>query len=149
MPRQNFLSKESFVDVNEKQTMESLLSIPEFVPHINLIKENKIIESNRFSFELPEKKLLYHIDVSVLPLNDQYTRVSLHASYANGHTFYSDADIAVALHEFESVIHAAVKGELTYYQPKQPKTSSSKKLFYFLTAFVSSAGILFLKKKLS
>src|SRR3954453_14158573 len=117
MPRQTFLSKESFVDASEKQTKETLLSIPAFVTNIKLIGENKMIESIKFSYELPVKKLQYYIDVSVLRLNDQYTRVSLHASHTNGQAFYSNSDLAIVLHDFESAIHAALKGDLSSYNP--------------------------------
>ena len=78
MPRQNFLSRESFVDASEKQAKDSLLAIPAFVPNIRFVSENKMVGSSRFSYEQSEKNIEYVIDVSVLPLNDQFTRVCLH-----------------------------------------------------------------------
>jgi hypothetical protein len=48
MPRQNFLSRESFVEATEFQAKESLLSIPVFVPNIKLIEENTKLQSFKF-----------------------------------------------------------------------------------------------------
>jgi hypothetical protein len=149
MPRQTFLSRESFVDATEKQTKETLFSIPAYVSNIKLEGENKLIESFKFSYEQAEKKLLYIIDVSILPLNDQYTRISLHASHRNGHAFYNDADMAFALHDFESAIHAALKGDLAQYKPLglKPKEVNSLSQFFFI--FKSAITDLIFKKKLS
>lgn len=149
MPRQTFLSRESFVDATEKQTKETLFSIPAYVSNIQLVSENKLIESFKFSYEQVEKKLQYVIDVSILPLNDQYTRISLHASHNNGHAFYSDADMAFALHDFESAIHAALKGDLAHYKPLGQKTKEASGLSQFFGSFKSSVIDLIFKKKLS
>jgi hypothetical protein len=112
MPRQNFLSRESFVNASETKTRDSILSLPFHLGHIELISENKMIDKTRFVYIHPGKKIEYFIDVTVLTLNEQYTRVSLHASHVNGHSFYEDAEMAIALHDFESAIHATVNGDL-------------------------------------
>jgi len=149
MPRQTFLSRESFVDATEKQTRETLSSLPAYVSHIVLVAENPIIESYRFTYDKADKKLQYLIDVTILPLNDQYTRISLHASHTNGHAFYEDADMSFALHDFESAIHAALKGDLAFYKPAghQPKEQSSTLLKWASFLFPSLNPAL--KKKLS
>ncbi len=149
MPRQNYLSKESFVDASEKHIKETLLSIPNFASNIKLIGENKLVESIKFSYNLPVKKMQYYINVSVLPLNEQYTRISLHATYMNGQAFHSVSDVNIALHDFESAVHAALKGDTASYKPYQPKEVGSKKMLQLFLAFVSSMGVFFLKKKLS
>ncbi|HEY0580292.1 MAG TPA: hypothetical protein VGC75_06260 [Candidatus Nitrosocosmicus sp.] len=149
MPRQNYLTRESFVDATEKQIKESLLTIPAFASNIKLIAENKLTDSIRFNYELAPKKLEYHVNISVLPLNEKYTRISLHATYANGQAFQSNSDINIALHDFESAIHAAIKGEASTYKPYKPKDSFSKRCVHFMVAFGSSLGLYFLKKKLS
>jgi hypothetical protein len=149
MPRQNFLSKASFVDASEKQTRDTILSIPAFIPAIKLIAENKSLESIKFSYEQPARPLKYHIDVSVLPLNDKYTRVSLHAAYANGQLFNGSGDIKIALHDFESAIQAALRGELAQFKPYEPPVSHSKKIFQMFMNLKSSLAVFFLKKKLS
>jgi len=149
MPRQNYLTRESFVDASEKQIRDSLLTIPTFASNIKLISENKLTDSIRFNYELAPKKLDYHINISVLRLNEKYTRISLHATYANGQAFQHNSDISIALHDFESAIHAAIKGDSSTYKPYQPKESFSKRAVHFVVAFGSSLGLFFLKKKLS
>jgi predicted P-loop ATPase/GTPase len=148
MPRQNFLSKDSFVDATEKRAKETLLIIPDFIANIKFVGENKVLESIKFTYDQPIKKLQFYIDVSVLPLNQQFTRISLHASRANGKVF-NNADMALALHDFESAIHAALKGEIMDYKPYEPKKTNSQKLADFFTTFKSSIGVMFLRKKLS
>jgi len=45
MPRQNFLSLESFVEATETQAKQSLLSVPVFAANIKLIAENEKLQS--------------------------------------------------------------------------------------------------------
>jgi hypothetical protein len=149
MPRQNFLSREAFVEANEIQARESLLSIPVFVSNIKLITENTKLQSFKFCYQLPQKNLEYYVDVTVLPLDTQYTRISLHGEHSNGEAFDNDADMVIALHDFESAIEAALKGDVSKYHPYKPKEKKSKKFLQFSAAFVASAGIFVLKKKLS
>ncbi|MFL5809543.1 MAG: hypothetical protein ACJ749_08470 [Flavisolibacter sp.] len=149
MPRQNFLSRESFVDASEKQAKDSILSIPAFVSNIHFVSENKMVGLTRFTYEQSVKNVEYIIDVSVLPLNDQYTRVSLHGTHVNGQSFQNDSDMLIALHDFEAAMQAALKGDISLYSPYQPKPGSSKKFLQFASAFVASVGVFFLKKKLS
>lgn len=149
MPRQNFLSRESFFEASEIQARESLLSIPVFVPNIKLIAENTKLQSFKFWYQLPQKNLEYHVDVTLLRLDNQYTRISLHGEHSSGKAFGNDADMAIALHDFESAIQAALKGDVSSYQPRKPKEKKSKKFLQLTAAFVASAGVLILRKKLS
>jgi hypothetical protein len=149
MPRQNFLSRESFVEATETQARESLLSIPAFVPNIKLVAENIRLQSFKFCYQLPQRNLEYHVDVTLLPLDTKYIRISLHGEHSNGETFANDADMAVARHDFESAIAAALKGDVTSYKPFMPKERKSKKLLPSAAAFIASAGIYVLRKKLS
>lgn len=149
MPRQNFLSRESFVDASELQARNSLLSVPAFVPNITLVSENKMIESYRFAYRQPEKEVLYYVNVSVLPLNEKYIRICLHGTYSNGQAFSNDADMNLALHDFESAIQAALKGDTSLYKPCQPRVRNTKKLIQYSLAFFTTIGVFFLKKKLS
>lgn len=149
MSRQNFLSRESFIDATEKQAKDTVLSIPAFAPNIRLIAENKMIESIRFSYDLPIKNQQFYIDVSIQPLNEKYTRISLHGRHTNGQSFSNKTDMAIALHDFESAVQAALKGDVSSYKPYEPKVTQSKKLMQYTTALVASVGVIFLKKKLS
>ena len=149
MPRQNFLSRESFVEASEIQAKESLLSVPVFVPNIKLIAENEKLQLFKFRYQIPQKNLEYHVDVTILPLDTQYTRISLHGEHSNGEAFENDADMAMALHDFESAIEAALKGDVSNYQPYKPKERKTKNFLQFTAAFITSAGIFVLGKKLS
>lgn len=149
MLRQNFLSKESFVDASEKQTRDTILSVPSFAPNIKMIAENKMVESIRFSYDQPERKLQYYVDVSILPLNEQYTRISLHAAHTNGQILQNHSDVSIALHDFESAIQAALKGDVTSYKPIQPKIKSTEKFNQVLNVLTTSIVVFFLRRKLS
>jgi hypothetical protein len=149
MPRQNFLSKESFVAATEQQAKETILSIPAFANNIRLIAENKMIESFRFAYEEPVKKMMYYIDVTVRTLNDQYARISMHGTYASGEAFKNGNEMAIALHDFESAVMAALKGDVSLYQPRPSKPAASKGFLVAATTLAATAGFLFLKKKLS
>jgi len=149
MPRQNFLAKESFVNASETLTRESILSIPVFANNISLVTENKMLQNMRFVYEQLDNEVKYHIDVSVLPLNDEYTRISLHATHTNGHSFQNDPDMAIALHDFESAVTAALNGDTSLYQPTTRHTKNSNGFVRFAFSIMTSVGILMLKKKLS
>jgi hypothetical protein len=149
MPRQNFLSLESFVEATEIQAKESLLSVPVFVPNIKLMAENEKLQSVKFRYQLPMKNLEYHIDVTIRPLDTQFIRISLHGEYSNGQAFDNDADMAIALKDFEAAIEAALKGDVSNYKPCKPQEKGSKKFLQLTTTLVASAGLYFLRKKLS
>ena len=149
MARQNFLSKESFVAATEKQVKDSLFCIPAFASNIRLVAENKMIESIRFSYENSANAQQFFIDVTVLPLNDQYMRVSLKGTHVSGKILDDSASMAVVLHDFESAIDAALKDDISLYHPNQPRQSSGTKLAIMATTMAASIGWFFLKKKLS
>jgi len=149
MPRQNYLSRESFVEASELQAKESVLSVPVFATNIQLVHHNEMLQSFRFNYHFPKRESEFIIDVSVLPLNTQYTRISLHGTHSNGEAFETDADMAIALHDFESAIEATLKGDVSLYKPYEPKEKNSKKFIQFATTVATSVGLFFLKKKLS
>ena len=149
MPRQNFLAKESFVNASETLTRESILSIPVFATNIRLVKENKMLQKMQFMYEQPDSDVNYNIDVSVLPLNDEYTRISLHATHTNGQAFNQDPNMAIALHDFESAVAAALNGDTSLYQPTTRETKNSKGFVRLAFSIMASVGVLMLKKKLS
>jgi hypothetical protein len=149
MPRQNFLSRESFVEATELQAKESLLSIPVFASNIKLMMENTLLQSFKFCYQLTQKNTEYHIDVTILPLDTQFTRISLHGTYSNGQAFDNDSDMAYALHDFESAVQAALTGDVSVYHPYKPKEKKSGKFLHVAAAVIASAGVFFLRKKLS
>ena len=103
----------------------------------------------RFLYEQPDKQFHNYMDVSILPLDDQYVRLSLHASYTNGQSFYSDPDISNALYYFEQSVYAALKNDFSCLYPEKKKKFAVKKASYFTSSFLSMIGLLFLWKKFS
>jgi hypothetical protein len=149
MPRQNFLSRESFVVASENQAKESLLSVPVFVPNIKLITENHKLQSFKFRYQLPQKNLEYHVDVTILRLDTQYTRICLHAEHSNGQAFEYDEDMALALKDFQSAIDAALKGDVSNYKPYKPKERKQRNFLKLTATLAASVGVVVLKRKLS
>jgi hypothetical protein len=147
MPRQNFLSSDFFARTNEAIAKQALTKIPEHLPNIQFLKENALVQSMRFLYVHPDKQVHNYIDVSLLSLDDQYVRFSLHASYTNGQAFYTDPDISNALHNFEQAVQASLSNDYSYFN--QDKKVLPKKPSYIVNAFLSMIGLLFLWKKMT
>lgn len=148
MPRQNFISKDFFTFSTEEDTKQALLSLPQFVNLISFVGENKLLQSWRFSYELPKSTNLY-IDVALIPLNDGHVRITLHGTYANGHSFHKDGFITNALLNFERALQAAIAGTSGNFVAIEPKVGSSKKALHLMLntlAFLSGSMV---SKKLS
>jgi hypothetical protein len=149
MPRQTFLARESFIDATAALAHDLLLTLPVQVSHVELICDKPAMDALRFCYREPVGEAAYLIDVTILPLNNQYTRISLHASHLNEHAFYEDAAMAFALHDFECMIHAALKGDLAHYQPFESGEKGGAKRFQPLQGFFSALLSPFLRRRLS
>ena len=147
--RQNFLSKDFFVSASENATKQVLMSIPQFVDDIKYVGENTLVQTMKFMYNRQHDDLNHHVDVSLLPLSDGYTRITLHGTYANGQAFHKDEYISNALNNFESAINAAIKGEIAEFKPEEPKPSSLKRVWQMLGFIVAAVGISFILKKFS
>ena len=133
MPRQNFISKEFFVNVEESNARTALLSLMHCSESIKFIKENTLTQSFRFLYQPKESKKNYQIDISVLPLDNAFTHVSLHLSYASGQAIQPNAHIKATLLLFEHLIYASVKGEANkVMEASQMQAAASKKMFPLL-----------------
>jgi hypothetical protein len=148
MPRQNFLSSDFFVSTSEAAAKAALLSIPEHLPNIKLVKENSLIQTMRFLYQHHDKTSDNYMDVSILPLNDQYVRFCLHASYSNGQAFHSDPAISNALFQFEKAVHAAISNDFSLIDAT-PAAKSKKNQSLFLNTVLSLLSMVFLWKKLT
>jgi len=146
MPRQNFLSSDFFVRQSEAQARKALNSIPEHLPQISLLKQNDLLQTMRFLYTHPKKHTQNYIDVSILPLDDQYVRFCLHASYINGQAFYTDADISYALAEFEQAVHAALTNDYSAFRNSSSAVTKRPQQQHTLA---SLAGVVFLWRKLT
>ena len=149
MTRKNFISKEFFVNATEQQTHETLFEIPQHVCNIKLVSKHTPAHTVKFLYEQEDANLQYHVDVSLLPLDQRCTSVCLHISYTNGHVFTKDSHIIHSLNNFESAIQSALKGTLETYQPLAPKQSKVARFAHASMMLVASFSMLFISRKLS
>ena len=86
---------------------------------------------------------------SLLPLNEEYTQINLHISHTNEQPFYHDNSIKQGLLNFESAIHAALRGDTSSYIPSKPKALIKNRLLNIIqTAGAIIVGPFLLKKSL-
>jgi hypothetical protein len=111
MPRQNFLSKDFFIEVSESEAHRCLLNLPQCSPHIKFVKENALTKAIRFLYQPLDSKKHFQLDISLLPLDNTYTQVVLHLSYTNGQALSTDAGAKTVLLLFEHAVHAALRGD--------------------------------------
>jgi len=149
MNRKNFISKEFFVNATEQQTHETLFDIPQYIGNIKLVNKHTPAHTVKFLYERDEADLQYHVDVSLLPLDQNCTSVCLHITYANGQVFTKDSNIIHSLNNFESAIQYALKGNLADYQPLPQKQSKLAHVTHATMMVLTSFGMLFLSRKLS
>jgi hypothetical protein len=135
MARKNFLSTDFFVPTTETEARRILRSLPGHVSQLTLLKEDMIVHSTRFLYHNAERNSQCYVDVTLLQLNDQYIRFSLHGSYTNGQAIQSDAEILSILQQFEKSVQAAVCNDTTHFQTvNQP---APKKTFSFFESVLS------------
>lgn len=147
MPRQTFITKEFFVNASEIDARQNIMTLPTAISNIKLVAENQKLHSVTFAYERAND-VLHHIAISLLPLNDSHTQIIMHASNANGSYFYNDPYVTNAVVNFEQAICAAVKGNLSAFEPVVPKKNMSQKLFHLMALAVTFVGLLYLWKKI-
>jgi hypothetical protein len=111
MPRQNFLTKDFFVAVCEKEARQGLLQLTQCSQHIKFIKENTLTQSFRFLYQPVDRKRHFQIDISLLPLDGNYTQIVIHLSYTNGQELTRDAGAKTVLLLFEQAVQASLRGD--------------------------------------
>ena len=149
MTRKNFISKEFFVNATEQQTHETLFDIPRFIGNIKLVNKHTAAHTVKFLYERETDNLYYHVDVSLLPLDQHCTSVCLHISYTNGQVFTKDSNIIHSLNDFESTIQAALQGSLASYQPLPQKRPKMAQFAHASMMVAASVSMLFISRKLS
>lgn len=149
MTRKNFISKEFFVNATEQQAQETLFEIPQHINNIKLVSKHTAAHTVKFLYERPEVSLEYHVDVSLLPLDQNCTSVCLHITYTNGQVFTKDSNIIHSLNNFEAAIQSALKGNLAEYQPLPQKSNKLAQLSHATMMVLTSMGMFFLSRKLS
>jgi hypothetical protein len=146
MSRQTFVSNSFFVHASEETTRFILLSLPQKTNDIQFVSENNKINVTRFTFQ-PQDQENYQVDISLLPMNNEYTQVNLHIGYIDGHTFSHKSNIKQALVQFEYSIQAAIRGDISFFQPKVVEEKNSMSLLPALELIAGFISNLFLWKK--
>lgn len=144
MPRQTFLTRETFIESTPSSIRELILSLPTYCDDISFKSENLLTGTLLFEFS-GGKKPSYLVVVSVLPLNEQCTRVHFHASQADQAAFYENPDMAIALDNINNALRALVEGNFAYFNEYGKKPGHIKSSAW--TSLQSFISPLFLKKK--
>jgi len=147
MPRQTFITKDFFVDASEKIVKQTIFAMPSFFSAIKFIEENSKLQYARFVYEKSDSKSPAYIDVSLLPLNENQTKITLHGTYVNGAIFYKDEFMLNALKNFESAIYAGLDGNLSYFEPQTPGKTTKQKLLLPINLILAFIGVLFIWRK--
>lgn len=121
MARQTFATREFFVSTPESTTHQAVLNLPHFFSKMQLTGENTKLHCITFLY-LPEAEHHpVHVVLSLLPLDEGCTKVTVHGSYTNGCAFSKDWYIAYALANVEAALQAASNGASTPFEPILPK----------------------------
>ena len=146
MPRQNFLNREAFLEASELQIIQALKAVSTFATHISFQKEDRPLQSFQFNYNLQPQNINYTIKVSILFLNEKYTRVCLHGEHYNGEAFMRDHDLPLILHDVEAALTASLSDNWTNYQPLKSKLTQPFSAGSFTEHLTMLANLLFLRK---
>lgn len=150
MPRQTFLSKDFFINASEADAKQCILELPKCISNIKFVAEDAQLQTLKFLYERPADfpENYNYIDVSLLPLNLDQTRITLHGSYTNGCVFYNDSQVANALSNFESAVQAVVKGSINEFEPQDIKANSTNKQLGVIAVVAAIAGLFYMIKSM-
>lgn len=132
-------------------TKQIIFAIPSFFSAIKFVEENNRLHSARFLCEENNNnKSPAYIDVSLLPLNENQTKITLHGSYINGAFFYKDEYMLNALNNFEAAIYARLDGNLSHFEPQAPNKNTKQKVLHPMNVILLFVGAFFIwRKKIS
>ena len=148
MPRQTHLSKDFFVNASEAEAKQHILTLPNWVANIKFVAEDPVRHIIRFVYERPtdEPENYNCIDVCLLPLNVDQTKITLHGSYIHGNVFYNQAQTANALLNFQLAIVAAINGSINQFELQQLEEEKKFKHMHIIAAATALAAIIYLLK---
>jgi hypothetical protein len=141
MPRQTFATREFFVNVCEHTTQQGVLALPRTFHQMRFIAENAKLHCMLFLYEPDDGRASIQVSVSVLPLNDECTKVTVHGSYTNGCAFNNDRYMALVMLNAEAALQAAISGS-TAFEPLMPKKKLAQRCQHVkqnTTVFISNA----------
>jgi hypothetical protein len=144
MPRKTFTTKQFFVNASHRQALQAVATLPQILGRLKLISENPNLNSFLFFYEQVGVPLHSHVSVSLLPLDDEQTQVTVHGSYANGQAFYDDPYIANALANVEAALQSTINGGTASFELVEAKQNLSYKWLRLVgtaAAFLSAVFI--------
>lgn len=147
MPRQTFISKDFFVNASEEVTKQMLIGLPTYLSNVKLMNQNIQLPSLKFIYERNMESLHQHVNVSILPLSFDYTKITLQVTYLNGHAFRKDSYVSNTLQNFEAAIKASINGSIKDYEPSEIKQSASSSFFRMATLMITFISIFIFKIK--
>lgn len=146
MSRQTFVSNTFFVNASEETTRFILLSLPKKTNEISFVSENNKLNVTRFNHQAPNQDN-YQVDVSLLPMNNEYTQVNIHVGYIDGHSFTNNNTIKQVLVHFEYSIQAALRGDAAFFQPPVLEERNSLSVLPFFAMIANFVTNIFMWKK--
>ena len=144
MPRKTFTTNQFFVDASQANARQAVAELPQVFSRMKLLSENQNLHSFLFFYEQEGEQLHSHVAVSLLPLDEQQTQVTVHGSYASGQAFYNDPFVTNALANFEAALQAAIKGGAASFEPQVAKENLSYRWLRLMgtaAAFLSAVFI--------
>lgn len=147
MPRQTFISKEFFVPASEIDIRHILLALPRYTEDVKFVNQHSVTATITFLYQRAEDKKVFRVLVSLLPLHQDCTQINLHIAHTNEQAFYYDKSIEEGLNNFESVILAALQGDMSLYRPRKQEEKSTKKLIRIVQSIIASTGDYLIWKK--
>jgi len=139
MPRQTFATREFFVETCEAAAHDAVIALPYFFNRLRFMAENEKLFCITFLYEPQEQQQPVHIAISLLPLNESHTKITVHGSYTTGAAFSKDLYITSAIANVEAALRCAISGANAPFEPAVPK----KKLTHrYLHVKHATAGML-------
>jgi hypothetical protein len=121
MPRQTFATREFFVSIPETTTHQTVLNLPNFFTRIRFAGENPKLHCLTFLYVPQDEQEAVHIIISVLPLDEGCTKITVHGSYGNGCVFTKDRYMDYVMSNVEAALQAAASGSTSLFEPIVPK----------------------------
>ena len=139
MPRQTFATREFFVETCEAAAREAVIALPYFFNRLRFMAENEKLFCITFLYEPQVQQQPVHIAISLLPLNESHTKITVHGSYTNGSAFSKDPYITTAVANVEAALRCAISGDNAPFEPIVPKKKIAQRCLHVKHA---TAGML-------
>jgi hypothetical protein len=146
MSRQTFVSNTFFVNASEETARLIILSLPNKTNEISFVSENNKLNFTRFNHQAQNQEN-YQVDVSLLPMNNEYTQVNIHVGFVDGHSFSNNNTIKQVLVQFEYSIQAALRGDAAFFQPPVLEERNSLSVLPFFAMIANFVANVFMWKK--